>query len=327
MRDVRSRPNWRDAILLRRRYVMRLRRPRFRGLRTPVATPGQSARRLLLVGLLAAILAIAAWAGTTQTYVGQRIADLILYGRFGADPAVSGAAASILDMTGLASAAVIALAIFILAFVRGGLGMAAAVALTLGGANATAQVLKDLLYRPNLIGNATYASGNSFPSGTVTLVASLGFVLILVAPRRVRTLSAIGAIVLTAAVGVSTITAGWHRLADVVGADLIALGWAALVTAALVLAQGRMPRRTWTRGLGRRTTFITGATGVIVICAGAVILAIALVDPAPLGRLIDDRSTTPEAFVASIAIAIGTALIGTGAYVWAMRGVAVDLPG
>ncbi len=326
MRHVRSRLRRRDAIVLRRRYVMRLRRPRFRGLRTPVATPGQSARRLVVVGLLSVLLAIAAWAGTTQTYVGQRIADLILYGRFGTDPAVSGAAASILDLTGLASAALVALGIFIFAFIRGGFGMATAVVLTLGGANATAQGLKDLLHRPNLIGNATYASGNSFPSGTVTLIASLGFVLILVAPRRLRTLSAIGAIVLTAAVGISTITEGWHRLADVVGADLIALGWAALVTAALVLAQGRMPRRTWTRGLGRRTAYITGATGLIVIGAGAAGLALALVDPAPLGRLINDRATTPEAFVASIAIAIGTALIGTGAYVWAMRGVAVDLP-
>ena len=309
------------------RYVMRIRRPRFHGLRTPVATPGQSARRLLVVGLLAALVTIAAWVGTTQTYTGQRLADLILYGRFGADPAVSGAAASILDLASLAFAALVALGIFIVAFVRGGFGMATALVLAVGGANATAQVLKNLLDRPNLIGNATYATGNSFPSGTVALVASLGFALILVAPRRLRTVSAIGTIILTAAVGASTITAGWHRLADVVGADLIALAWAALATAALVRLQGRMPRRTWTRGLGRRAGLMTGAAGVIAIGAGAAGLAVALVDPAPLGRLIAERSTTPEAFLASIAIAIGTALVSTAGYLWALRGVAVDVPG
>ncbi len=310
-----------------RRYVMRLSWPRFRGLRTPVATPRQSARRLALVGLVAILLAIAVWAGTTQTYTGQRIADLILYGRFGADPAVSGAAAGILGATSLVSAALVTLGVFIFALARGGLGMATAAALVLVGANVTAQGLKELLDRPNLIGNATYAVGSSFPSGTVTLVASLGFAMILVAPRRLRTVAAIAAVGLMAAVGASTITAGWHRLADVVGADLITLAWAAFVTSALVRLQGWMPRRTWTHGVGRRTALLTGAAGAIAIGAGVVGMALALVDPEPLGELIADRATTPEAFVAAVAIAIGTALIGTAGYVWAMRGVAVELPG
>jgi len=226
-----------------------------------------------------------------------------------------------------ALAALTALGVFIFAFARGGFGMAAAAALTLGGANLTAQALKDLLERPNLIGSATYASGNSFPSGTVTLVASLGFCLILVAQRRLRALAAIGAILLMSAVGASTITAGWHRLADVVGGDLISLAWAALATAALIRVQGWMPRQTWTRGLGRRTAFIAAAAGAVAIGAGAIGLAVAMVEPAPLAALVAYRATTPEAFVAAIAITIGTALVATAGYMWAMRGVALELPG
>jgi PAP2 superfamily len=312
---------------VRRAHVMRLRRPRFRGLRTPVATAGQSARRLLLVGVVAGALAVPVWAGTTQTATGQRLADLILYGRFAADPAVNGAATGTLAAVNLAWVAIAALGILTLALARGGIGLGTAVVAVLGGANVTAQLLKDVLERPNLIGTASYASGNSFPSGTVTLAASLGFACILVAPRGLRAAVAIGAIALTAAVGMSTITTGWHRLADVVGATLISLAWASIVTAALVRAQGWMPRRTWGHGIGGRATVVAATTGVIAVLAGAAGLAVAMIDPAPLAKLVAERSTTPESFAAALAIAAGTALIAAAGYLWAMRGVALELHG
>jgi membrane-associated phospholipid phosphatase len=313
--------------LMRRGYVMRLRRPQFRGLRTPVATPGQSSRRLTAVGIGAGLLAAAIWAGTTQTYTGQRLADLILYGRFTADPAVGAAANQALATVGLAFVVIASLGLLTVALARGGLGLAVAVVAVLGGSNLTAQLLKDLLERPNLIGNATYASGNSFPSGTVTLVASLGLAAILAAPRSLRTLVAFGAAILIAAVGTSTIATGWHRLADVEGAILISLAWSAIVTAVLVRAQGWMPRRTWGRGLGGRATTGAGIVGIVAVIGGGIGLAVALVDPAPLAHLIATRATTPESFLASLLIAAGTALVATAADIWAMRGVALELPG
>jgi len=312
---------------MRREYVMRLRRPRFRGLRTPVATAGQSARRLLLLGLAAAVLAVPVWAGTTQTFTGQRLADLILYGRFAADPAVNDAAIGTLAAVNLAYVAIAALGVLTLALARGGIGLGLAVVAVLGGANLTTQVLKEVLDRPNLVGTATYAYGNSFPSGTVTLAASLGFACILVAPRGLRTAVAVGAILLTAAVGMSTITTGWHRLADVVGATLISLAWASVVTAVLVRTQGWMPRRTWGRGIGNRATLVAATAGVVASLAGAAGLAVAMIDPAPLASLIADRVTTPESFVAALAIAAGTTLIAAAGYLWAMRGVAFEIHG
>ena len=312
---------------MRRAYVMRLRRPSFRGQRTPVATMGQSARRLVLLGLGSALLAAPVWAGTTQTFTGQRLADLILYGRFAADPTVSGAASETLATVGLAFVATAAIGLLTLALARGGFGLMAAVFVILGGANVTSQLLQDLLERPNLIGTASYAYGNSFPSGTVTLAASLGFATILVAPRGLRVLVAIGATVLTAAVGLSTITTGWHRLADVVGAILISLAWAGIVTAVLVRAQGWMPRRTWGHGFGGSATTVAGIIGFLAVVAGAVGLGVALVDPAPLGDLIRVRATTPESFFGALAIAAGTSLIASAGYVWAMRGIALEQPG
>jgi len=310
-----------------RRYVMHLRRPRLRGMRTPVATPQGSTRRLAVLAILSSAVVAAVWVGTTQTVAGQQIADMILYGRVAADPAVLGAATEALTAVSLAFAATAALGLFILALARGGFGLATAVVVLLGGANLTAQVLKLLLERPNLLGVVAYATGNSFPSGHVTIASSLGLACVLVVPRRVRTAVAVAAAALIAAVGVSTMIAGWHRLADVEGAILISLAWASLVTAILVYAQGWMPRRTWGRGLGGLAMTVAGAAGAGAVIAGAIGIVVVGVDPTPLAELIATQALGPRTFVAALAIAAGTSLIGCAGYVWALRGVAFELPG
>lgn len=304
---------------------MRLRRPRFQGLRTPFVLPWQSARRLVVLGLGAAVLVAPIWAWTTQTATGQRVADLILYGRVIADPAVLGAAAETLATVSLASAVIATLGLAILGLVRGGFGLVTAILVLLAGANLTTQALKGVLDRPNLLGHAAYATGNSFPSGHVALVASLGFAFVLVVPRRLRIPVAVLVSVAVAAVGVSTITAGWHRLADVLGAILISLAWASVVTAALVLAQGWMPRRTWGRGLGGRAAMVAGLAGAVLVLVGIVGVALAALDPAPQGVAAVGASEA-RTFIASLVIALGSALLACASYVWAMRGVALELP-
>ena len=310
-----------------RRYVMRLRRPRFRAARTPVVTPRGSTLRLVMLGILSVSLVVAVWLGTTQTVAGQQIADMILYGRVVADPAVLGAATETLTTVSLAFAGTAALGLLLLALVRGGLGLAIAVIALFGGANLTAQALKVLLERPNLLGDAAYAAGNSFPSGHVTIAASLGLACVLVVPRRVRTPMAVVAATLIAAVGVSTMIAGWHRLADVEGAILISLAWAALVTAILVQAQGWMPRQTWGRGRGGMAMTLAGVLGTVVAMAGVAGIVVVGIEPTPLAQLFATQEVAPRTFVAALAIAAGTALTGCAGYVWAMRGVAFEPPG
>jgi membrane-associated phospholipid phosphatase len=310
-----------------RHYAMHLRRPRLRGRRTPVVTPQGSARRLAAVGILSAALVAAVWVGTTGTVAGQQIADMILYGRVAADPAVLGAATETLSAVSLAFAATVTLGLLILALARGGFGLAIAVAALLGGANLTAQGLKLVLERPNLLGDLAYATGNSFPSGHVTIVSSLGLACVLVVPRRVRTAVAVAAAALIAAVGVSTMIAGWHRLADVEGAIFISLAWASLVTAILVSAHGWMPRRTWGRGLGGPAMRVVGASGAVAIVAGTMGILVVGMGPTSLAEVIATQALGPRTFVAALAIAAGTSLIGCAGYVWALRGVAFELPG
>ncbi len=266
------------------------------------------------------------WLATTQTEAGQQIADLILYGRILAAPSVLGAARDTLATISMAMGAMAALGLGILALTRGGPGLLAAVVVALAGANGTTQLLEANLDRPNLIGDAAYAIGNSFPSGHVTLVGSLALAAVLVAPRSIRTPVAILAALAMAAVGTSTIVAGWHRLADVVGAILIVLAWTAISTAALALVQGWMPRRTWRRGLGGAATGSAAFLGTAAVLAGALGLAVALIGSGPIADWPSAGPDPSRTFVAAVSISAGAAFLAVAAYVWAMRGVALELP-
>jgi membrane-associated phospholipid phosphatase len=252
----------REGGALARWFVLRLRRPDFTGARTPVATVGQSAGRLALVGLVAALLAAAVWAATTQTETGQRLSDLVLFGRETAGPRGADVAADILSTVTLAAAVTAAIGIAAIALARGGPGLLLAAVVAVAGANLTSQLLKEVVERPALLGSLAYARGNSFPSGTVTVVASLGLVAILVVPRRLRGVTGLLTAAAVSAVGMSTVVAGWHRLADVLGAILIALAWAALCGAMLAMARGWMPRRSWRTGLGRGSTVLGAVAGI-----------------------------------------------------------------
>jgi membrane-associated phospholipid phosphatase len=280
-----------------------------------------------VLGLTSAALAVVAWASTTQTLVGQQLADAILYGRATADVGVVDAATETLAVASLTSAAMVGLGLAAFALARGGFRLAGAAVAMLAGANLTSLALKGTLERPDLLGGSAYATGNSFPSGTVTLAASIAFAAILVAPRRVRTLTAIGGATVTAVVGVSAIIAGWHRLADVVGAVLVALAWASLLAGLLVLTQGWMPRRTWSSGVGGRTGSIVAVTGAAAVVAGAIGIVMVVADRPHLSELIAARATAPGPFIAALAIVVGTSLIACAGYVVAMRGVAFERRG
>ncbi len=309
-----------------RRYAMRLRRPRFRGIRTPLDLPLHSVRRLVLLGVSAAVLLVPIWVWTTQTTLGQRVGDLILFGRPFADPRAVGLASGTLASIGLPAAALATIGLAAIGLIRGGFGLAVAVAIVIVGPNVTAQVLDGLLERPNLLGDAAYATGNSFPSGHVTLAAAVGLASILVVSRRLRTLTALVVAVLVAAVGVSTITAGWHRLGDVVGAVLIALAWACIVTAVLVRAQGWMPRRTWGRGRGGGVVTVAWLLGGAALLAGIAGITLAAVDPTPIADAIARTARDPRSFFDAIVVAFGSALIACFTYVWGMRGIALESP-
>jgi membrane-associated phospholipid phosphatase len=145
-------------------------------------------------------------------------------------------ALDLLEFVGIPSVALAVVVLGGLALVRGRGDRAAAVVALVLGAQLITQVLKAGLVRPDS------TDVNSLPSGHVTLVASLGVALVLVAPRLLAPVAVLAALAVTALAGVATMLAGWHRPSDVVAA----LGVVAATTGAITLAAALLrarPRR------------------------------------------------------------------------------------
>lgn len=90
-----------------------------------------------------------------------------------------------------------------------------------------ADVLKDVLVRPQLLADAT---SNSLPSGHVAAVAGLAGAAWIATDRKWRPATAALGDLVVAATGLATITRGWHRPSDVIASGLIALAAVALAS-------------------------------------------------------------------------------------------------
>jgi membrane-associated phospholipid phosphatase len=238
---------------------------------------GEARRRApTTLWVLAAVYALAfaaAYAFYVRSGVGQRLDEAGFFGRDGMEPRLIGEAESLLGAVELTVLASILALLVLLAFWRGRLDLAAAVVAMVAGSNLTTQVLKlGILERPHLVPDF-YRLANSYPSGHVTAVASLAMAAVLVSTRRVRPVVAgIGAAA-AFVVGVSAVTAGWHRPSDVMGAWLVVGTWAAISAGSLLALRGGGDARPVTR-LGARTEAVLwmlggAALATFVVVSGA----------------------------------------------------------
>jgi membrane-associated phospholipid phosphatase len=305
-------------------FRLRLRRPRFRGTRTPLVTVRYSVRRLVFVATMATALCVAVYVVSVQTTVGQTLADLILYGRPTDAPGAIGAATDALGTISLAFLVAATAGLGLFSLVSGRPYLAAGVVTAIVGANVTTQILKDALERPLLLSSGGLNYGNSFPSGHVTVAASLAFAVLLVAPRPLRRLTALGGAAYMTIIGVSTIATGWHRLADALGAVLIALAWAAVSAAVVAQRSGSMPRRTWARGAGTGLSSLLVISGGTVAFSGVALLVVTWSGTGVTGPDLAAGTISVRLFVGALAIAASAALISAGALLWALAGVAFD---
>jgi membrane-associated phospholipid phosphatase len=121
--------------------------------------------------------------------------------------------------------ALVALALVVVALLRGGplRGLAAGTALL--GANITTQILKPLLVNPRGTFGEYGVAAEAFPSGHATASMSLALVAVVVAPPRLRPLVALVGAGFALAVGFSIISLDWHFPSDVAGGYLVAAAW------------------------------------------------------------------------------------------------------
>jgi membrane-associated phospholipid phosphatase len=126
--------------------------------------------------------------------------------------------------------ALIAASLAAVAFFRGGLRLAGAVAFVALGATLAAEAVKAVAHGPR----GPFPIGETeFPSGHATAAAALAVCLVLVAPRLLRAPAAVLGATWTAVIGLMLLTTSVHRPSDVIAGVLTAGAFAGLAVAAL----------------------------------------------------------------------------------------------
>ncbi|MFI2105195.1 phosphatase PAP2 family protein [Isoptericola sp. NPDC019693] len=196
------------------------------------APQGRTAPRVAaaVVAVLAVLAVWFTWRFFVGTAAGQRVDELAFAGATHGQGRLWRVAEPVLDVVSVAFVVAGVGAAMLVALARRRWVLALQVAVLVGGANVTTQVLKHgVLDRPELLPGWT--GPNTLPSGHTTVAASVSVALLLVTPRAWRPVVAILGAAYTAATGVSTLVGQWHRPSDVVAAVLVVLAWGAAVCA------------------------------------------------------------------------------------------------
>ncbi len=243
---------------------------------------------------------------TVRTSTGRLVADASLRGAVLGRARTEGLVDTALGVVTVASllAALVLVVLIALVRLRRGLGLLAAAMLVV--ANLSAQLLKDVLQRPDLgLDEFAPATLNSLPSGHSTAAFSVGVALLLVVPPRLRGAVAVAAGAYTGVVAVATMFAGWHRASDSVASFLLVGFWAGAALLGVLLLDGAESSRQPPSGGtgGRRRSLATAATlalGVAVGLTGVLVVVDAL-RASTLGQV--------TAFAAGVLGVLGTLVV------------------
>lgn len=189
-------------------------------------------RPRVIAGALAALAALGLpliWWFFVHQAAGQRVERWVLRGAEESAGWAWSWAQPALDAVSIGLVVVATGVAILIAIIRRRWVLAIQVALLVGGANATTQLLKDQLPRPHLL--TGWTGPNSLPSGHTTVAASVSAAMLIAVPRRWRPLIAILGTLWTIAAGNSTIAQQWHRPSDVVAAVLVVFIWGAAICA------------------------------------------------------------------------------------------------
>jgi membrane-associated phospholipid phosphatase len=281
---------------------------------------------LVVFAVACAVLLAVLYVVAVRTSWGQRIDDAALDGRT-TRATVLNATDRLLNTISIASLALGSGAIMVVALVRKRPHLAVTAGIVIFGANVTTQVLKKLvLERPDLVGRPdALGFTNSFPSGHSTVAMSLAVALVLVVPARARLAAAFGGLAYATLVGAGTVTAGWHRPSDVLGAYFVVMVWAGVAVALLISTEGAM--RTRPARLVARVPSLSpffGGVGIGLLLGAMFGVA---------GTLVAARSQQLDAvelgaaYAASIATIAGVALVLLMVLFSLLRDLSLDPPG
>jgi membrane-associated phospholipid phosphatase len=246
------------------------------------------------VALLAAAGVVGVYLACVRTPLGQRVDTAMMRGADVHHPRVVEVLDRALNGTSLVSLVLVCVAAAAIGVIRRRLDLALAAGLLVIGANASTQLFKTRLPRPNL---DDFPAPNSFPSGHTAAAASVAFALILVLPFAIRgTVALIGAAYVTI-IAVATVWAEWHRPSDTIGALLVVLAWGAGASA---LVRARRFRITGvTARPNRLAMLLFGGIGALSALAGLL----------GTGAVALSEGTAPDLVSGRFAFAAGAAAI------------------
>lgn len=185
-------------------------------------TPAPIGLFVVSAGVLVATIRVALVSARGQSW-DQRAMESVYAG-----PEAKETLLGYLGYVSIGAAAIALVGCLVLALLQGRARLAVAAAVIIAGANVTTQLLKhQLLERPDF----GYTTLNSLPSGHTTVVTSVVFATLLVAPAALRPLFVVAGSFAVTLTGASTVVAGWHRPSDIVAALAVCLLWGSAVAA------------------------------------------------------------------------------------------------
>lgn len=202
---------------------------------------------LLALTLCCVLLAVCVDLVFVHTAAGQRADDGALSGSVIGRDRVIGNVQRLLNLVSVSALIAATVLVALVATVRRHLGLGALAVVLLAGANVTTEILKkQLLHRPDLgVDGLLVTTMNTLPSGHTTVAMSVSIALLLVVPPALKSMVAVLGGLGSAAMGIATLSAGWHRPSDAVAAYFVVGAWAAGLAAMFVLtgAAGQAPLR------------------------------------------------------------------------------------
>jgi membrane-associated phospholipid phosphatase len=211
--------------------------------RARFAHPPSAAGALLVAGLCVAALAltwvVAALVPATHVKDAVALYDFTLLG----GPHLDDLANALLHLLEPALYILWGILLIAIALGRKRPRVALAVAVVMGMAPLTAELLKPLLAHPHSPIYGDEISAASWPSGHASAATALAMSAVLVAPQRLRPTVALLGVIFAAAVGFSLLLLAWHLPSDVVGGYLVGTLWTALAVASLRAAEARSRSR------------------------------------------------------------------------------------
>ncbi len=233
--------------------------------------------RFAVAGLVAFGGALLTWLLLVGTETGQRLENAALRGAEFRSEADRQAALDRLAQISIAVFAVAIVACFVVGQLRKRGWLAAVVVGVMGASVVLAELLKDVLSRPDLVGGPAWLLRNSFPSGSAAIATAVAVGGILVAPDRLRWLVLPFGVAFAAIISEAVQTSGWHRLSDSIGSSCLVIAIA--MGGLFVLARNGLVHESDRGGVDRRLSGGISVIAGVALALGTFVLVLIVLFP------------------------------------------------